>query len=251
MTDISRRWTAAVTLLAMLGCASGERSAPGAVPSTTAGPLPSLPAPTKSIGVMFNFPPLEAGAPAREPAFFVRTPNALAAADESIELPTYYDTVLYEAELVIVVGKRASRVTPEEADAFIFGYTCGMDGSPAVFDADGERDTARSLAGKSADGVAPVGPDVARTLNASGHAIVLRVNGEEVDRANTRDMIWSPRRIVSEISQAITLEPGDLIFCGANRPVPKMRVGDVVEVEVENISRLSCSVVAPQARGAN
>lgn len=195
--------------------------------------------------MMFNFPPLEEGAPAPKPGYFIRARGAIGKAGDPIVAPTAYDTVLCEGELVIVIGKRATKVSVDQAEACILGYTCGMDGSPSVVDVAGEKDLARSLAGKSADGIAPVGPTLVRELRPEGHDIILRLNGEEVERANTRNLIWGPARIVSEISRAVTLEPGDVIFTGARRAVPKLSAGDVVEVEIEGVGHLRCPVVAP------
>jgi 2-keto-4-pentenoate hydratase/2-oxohepta-3-ene-1,7-dioic acid hydratase in catechol pathway len=212
--------------------------------STAAG-CRSWPGPTKGLGMMYNFPPLEEGGePPPAPAFFVRAAGSISRDGAPIVIPRALDTILYEGELVIVMGRRASRVTPEEAEACILGYTCGMDGSPLVRDSEGERDPARSLAGKSADGVAPVGPRLVPELDPAGHAIVLRVNGEEVERANTRDLILDGPEVVSLISRTVTLEPGDVIFCGARKAVPELEEGDTVEVEIEGIGVLKNTVRA-------
>jgi 2-keto-4-pentenoate hydratase/2-oxohepta-3-ene-1,7-dioic acid hydratase in catechol pathway len=80
-------------------------------------------------------------------------------------------------------------------------------------------------------------------LDPRGHDIVLRINGAEVERANTRNFVWQPERIVSELSRALTLEPGDVIYAGARKAIPKMRVGDVVEVEIEGIGKFTSKVV--------
>jgi len=219
-----------VAALAAAGCQGiGERS---------------WPPPTKGIGMMYNFPPIESGAEQPPPAFFVRAAGSIGRDGVAIEIPRALETILYEGELVVIIGRRAHRATPEEAKRCILGFTCGMDGSPLVRDKTGERDAARSLAGKSADGVAPVGPRFVREIDPAGHAIVLRVNGKEVERANTRDLILSPPEIVSLISQTVTLNPGDVIFCGARRAVPELKPGDTVEVEIEGIGTLRNPVVA-------
>jgi 2-keto-4-pentenoate hydratase/2-oxohepta-3-ene-1,7-dioic acid hydratase in catechol pathway len=196
---------------------------------------PEWPAPTKGIGMMRNFKP-PAGQPQQQPAFFVRSAGSISSHGVPIKIPKAHDTILYEGELVIVIGKRASRATPQEAEACILGFTCGMDGSPD--------DPAGSFAGKSTDGIAPIGPRLIPRLRDEGHAITLRVNGEVVERAHTSNLVWGPGRIVSEISQTVTLQPGDVVFCGATRAVPKMKPGDVVEVEIEGIGVLSNRVEA-------
>jgi 2-keto-4-pentenoate hydratase/2-oxohepta-3-ene-1,7-dioic acid hydratase in catechol pathway len=209
------------------------------------GPLPQAPPPTKAFGMMNNMPGKDGSAPKEEPAWFVRAAGSIGRANEPIVAPKAYPEVLYEGELVIVIGKRARAVDESTAAGCILGYTCGMDGSPLVKDAKGERDPARSLAGKSADGIAPIGPVMVRELRSEGHSISLRVNGEEVERAHTKMMVWSPARIVSEISQRTTLEPGDVIFAGARQAVPSMKPGDLVVVEIDGIGLLRCPVVSP------
>ncbi len=220
----------------------GRSTAPALTVGRERVPVPPA---TKVVGLMFNYPPAEAGASQPPPGFFLRTPNSLASHGDVIRIPERYDTVLYEGELVIVIGKRASRVSPSEARSCILGYTCGMDGSPVVTDENGERDIARSLAGKSADGVAPVGPWVVPDLDVSAQKIELRVNGQVVERCLTGDLVWDPARVVSEISRTITLEPGDLIFTGASRAVPKFTPGDRVEVEISGIGTLVNTIAEP------
>ncbi len=235
-----------VLLLLSLGGFPGCAQSPDLVPSELprARLFELLPPPTKAIGIMKNFPPLDPDVPVAKPGFFVRAASSLARAGDPIVLPHAYDTVLYEAELVIIIGRRARNVSVDEAEEFIYGYTCGMDGSPSVTDADGQLQLAPSLAGKSADGIAPVGGRIVRSLGASGHDIILRVNGRELERTNTDHMVMGPAELVSMVSQSITLEVGDVIFTGASKAIPKMRAGDVVEVEITGVGILECPVVA-------
>lgn len=202
-----------------------------------------VPPPTKVIGMMSNYRPATPGAEPAKPGFFVRTPSSLASNGDVLEIHEVYDTVLYEGELVIVIGKRARKVSPEEARECILGYTCGMDGSPLVLDASGKADLARGLAGKSADGIAPVGPWVVTDIDPASQTIQLRVNGKVLEECFTGNLVWGPARIVSEVSRSVTLDPGDLIFSGASKAPPKFRPGDRVEVEITDIGILS-NVVA-------
>ena len=203
------------------------------------------PAPTQAFGMAFNVRPADGSEPPSSPAFFVRAASSTTWSDEPIVVPKALDRVDYEGELVIVIGRRARRVTPEEAESCILGYTCGMDGTPFVAGPGGEKDLLRSIAGKSVDGIAPVGPAVVPSLGDAPRRIVLRINGEEqrVAAASTADLVWSPSRVVSEISRTVTLEPGDLIFAGARAAVPQLRHGDEVEVEIDGIGLLRRRVV--------
>src|SRR5690606_32504088 len=123
-----------------------------------------VPMPTKAIGMAYNLPKPDGSGHDQPPGFFVRSATSVRWSDEPIVIPKAIERIDYEGELVVVIGKRARRVTPEEAREHILGYTCGMDGTPQFFAADGERDVLRSTAGKSADGIAPVGPRVVRDL---------------------------------------------------------------------------------------
>lgn len=200
--------------------------------------------PSKAIGMAFNFPPLDGSTP-KKPAYFVRAASSVTWEDQMIVIPKGEKRIDYEGELVIVIGKTARRVSEEEAKDCILGYTCGMDGTPYVEDpATKEKDLLRSIAGKSYDGIAPIGPRIIPALDPEGHDIILRVRGQEVERANTKNLRWSPEKLVSEISQRITLVPGDVVFAGARTPVPQLQPGDVVEVEIQGIGTLRREVVA-------
>ena len=207
-------------------------------------PIPGALAPTKAIGMVANYPP-RPGTPVTQsaPGFFIRSAGALAGDGDDIPLPRGLPRVLYEAELVVVIGKRAAKVSPEEAAACILGYTCGMDGSPEVLLSGGDRDHVRSLAGKSADGIAPIGPRIVKNIDFERCEILLRVNGEVIERSQPKDLVWSPTRLVSEISQTVALEPGDVVFTGATRAVPHLKAGDRVEVEISGLGTLRNRVV--------
>ncbi|MBI4585202.1 MAG: fumarylacetoacetate hydrolase family protein [Planctomycetes bacterium] len=203
-----------------------------------------VPKPTKAIGILNNYPPSDPTQPARMPAFFVRAAGAISAHGDELKVSRVYDTILYEGELVAVVKKRAQAVSLEEAKDFILGYTCGMDGSPEVLDEEGEPDVARSLAGKSADHVAPVGPWVVSGIDPALQEVQLRVNGKVVERSHTRNLTWNPERLVHEVTKTVTLEPGDLIFTGATRAVPQFAPGDFVEVEITDVGILKFHIAS-------
>ena len=184
-----------------------------------------------------------------EPLIFAKLSNSLAAAGEAIVLPHISDEVDFEAELGVVIGRRASRITPAEARSYVFGYTCVNDVSARDLQlGDGEW-----TRGKSLDTFCPVGPWVVTTdeipdPQALGIRCVL--NGETMQDSSTASMLFGVDLLISFISQGITLEAGDLITTGTpagvgftRKPPRYLRRGDVVRVEIDHIGALESPVV--------
>ena len=159
---------------------------------------------------------------------------------ETIVLPKESDYVHYEGELVIVIGKPARRVTPEEAPHFIMGYTCAND----VSSEGSWHDDPSNWRKKTSDTFGPVGPWIETDLDPQGVEIITRVNGKETDRGSTSGMTFNCYETVSRISEFVTLHPGDLILTGAPAAVEGMKDGDVVEVEIPEIGILRNNVIA-------
>lgn len=181
----------------------------------------------------------------KNPVLFSKFANALAAHEEEIPLPPIAKQYDYEAELVIVIGKEAKDVTPENAPEYIFGYTAGNDLSAR----DLQFQSGQWLIGKSLDKFAPIGPRLvtADELNVNDLMISCKLNGETRQFANTSDMIFSPAQIVSYASSLMTLKPGDIIFTGTPGGVilgmsdsdkQWIKAGDSVEVTIEGIGTL-------------
>jgi len=181
------------------------------------------------------------------PILFNKFHNALAAHGQEIVIPNTTGSLDYEAELVIVVGKRAKNVSREEALDHVFGYCCANDLSAR----DLQRRTTQWMLGKIGDGFCPLGPYLA-TADEVGDpnrlAIQTYVNGERRQNSNTSDMIFPCDEIVSYISRHMTLEPGDVILTGTPEGVvigyPKeqrvyLKPGDVVTVEIEKLGLLT------------
>ncbi|MGN0679438.1 MAG: fumarylacetoacetate hydrolase family protein, partial [Oscillospiraceae bacterium] len=139
----------------------------------------------------------------KDPVLFSKFANALAAHNEEIPLPSIAKQYDYEAELVIVMGKDAKDVTPEQAPDYIFGYTAGNDLSAR----DLQFQSGQWLIGKTMDKFAPVGPRLvtADELDVNNLAISCSLNGEVRQSANTSQMIFSPAQIVSYASKIMTL----------------------------------------------
>jgi 2-keto-4-pentenoate hydratase/2-oxohepta-3-ene-1,7-dioic acid hydratase in catechol pathway len=180
------------------------------------------------------------------PILFSKFNDALTYAGASVTLPDWHRCYDYEAELVIIVGKRAYNITPDEVDAHIFGYACGNDLSAR----DCQFLSNQWLSGKTFPGFAPVGPYVVTRDEfdpLAGNKIVCRVNGETMQRAATSDMIFNCRETLAAASAFFPLNPGDLIFTGTPDGVilgkPKgtrvwLKPGDTVEVEIDGLGTL-------------
>ncbi|MDP3064244.1 MAG: fumarylacetoacetate hydrolase family protein [Chloroflexota bacterium] len=142
--------------------------------------------------------------------------------------------VHYEGELVAVIGRPCRRVSPSEALGYVLGYTCGND----VSERDWQRGDRYMWRAKGSDTFCPVGPWIETDLDPRSVGMMVRLNGRQVAKANTHDMIFAFANIISHISQQVTLKPGDLVFSGTTGETSAMRPGDVVEVEMEGVGTL-------------
>jgi 2-keto-4-pentenoate hydratase/2-oxohepta-3-ene-1,7-dioic acid hydratase in catechol pathway len=174
------------------------------------------------------------------PLIFFKPPSAILNPEESILLPPQSKQVEHEAELVAVIGKRGRRITAERAKEYILGYTIGND----VTARDIQRADRLWTRGKGFDTFAPFGPWIDTTFDPSDSVITCRVNGQMRQMASTRDMVFDIGTLVAFISSVMTLEPGDLIFTGTPAGVSPLAEGDVVEVEIEGLGKLSNPVRA-------
>ena len=174
------------------------------------------------------------------PQLFLKPSSSVIGPEEAILLPEGARRVDAEGELVAVIGRRCGRVSREEALGFVFGYTCGNDVSARHW----QRDDLQWWRAKGSDTFSPIGPVIATGLDGARLALRTRVNGEEGQSTNTSLLIHSVAALVSFASQAMTLEPGDLIFTGTPGATPTINDGDVVEVEIEGIGVLRNPVAA-------
>lgn len=185
------------------------------------------------------------------PVLFSKFGDALAPAGAEIALPAWETTYDYEAELVIVIGKKAWGVSEEEALDHVFGYTCGNDLSCR----DAQTRTAQWLIGKTMPGFGPCGPVIVTADEfdvRAPHVIRSYVNGKLRQDSLTDDMIFDCAKIVSYASHYIGLEPGDLIFTGTPSGVALekrgdpdcwLKPGDTVDIEIGEIGVLRNTLV--------
>jgi len=183
------------------------------------------------------------------PLLFAKWPNTLIASGDPIRLPPISKKVDYEAELGVVIGKRASGVSAAEALDHVEGYVAANDvsGRDLQF-ADGQW-----VRGKSLDTFLPVSDLVPASEVPDPQALPIRaiLNGEVMQDSNTSNMIFGVAEIVAFVSQAITLEPGDLIITGTPAGVGAFRdppvwlePGDEIAIEIDGVGRVRNPVVA-------
>ena len=199
------------------------------------------PRPTKVIALAGNYKDhLGDKEPPKTPEPFFKLPSSLLRHGGRIIQPKDHAPVHYEAELVVVIGKRARNVTPEQALDFVLGITCGNDISAR----DWQQNDVQWWRAKGSDTFGPVGPYIVSGLDYNNLAMELRVNGEVRQKTNTKNQIHDLATTISFISKRITLRPGDLIFTGTPGKTQGMEIGDSVEVEIQGVGILKNKLVA-------
>ncbi len=169
-----------------------------------------------------------------EPLLFIKPSTALNPTGAAIRIPPASAEVHHEAELGLVIGKRLKNASEAEAMAGIFGLTCVND----VTARDIQKREIQHTRAKSYDTFACCGPWVVTGLPSADLRVQCRVNGETRQDGRTSDMVHTPAKLVSFISQVMTLLPGDVISTGTPSGVGPIRAGDVVEVEIEGVGIL-------------
>lgn len=176
----------------------------------------------------------------KEPLLFHKPISAIVGPGDAIALNHAHKHNDEEAELVVVIGKRARRISVEDAASHILGYTCGNDVTDRDTQVEDKNWTARS---KGFDTYAPIGPCIATDIDPRNLRIGTRVNGRQVQDSSTSDLVFNVFELVSFISHVSTLEAGDIIFTGTPSGVTRLQPGDRVEVEIEGIGVLSNPVI--------
>jgi 2-keto-4-pentenoate hydratase/2-oxohepta-3-ene-1,7-dioic acid hydratase in catechol pathway len=212
--------------------------------------LPPVPDPSKIICIGANYADhaAECKSPIPdEPIVFSKFLNTLAADGQDIKLPPESDQVDYEAELVVVIGKKARRIETSDALKYVAGYCCGNDISARDWQF---KNVARQwVLGKAFDNFAPIGPELVTAdelPEPNKLKIQLRLNGQTMQNSSTDQFLFNVETLVAYLSKVMTLLPGDLIFTGTppgvgmgRDPQVFMKPGDQVEVEIEQIGTLT------------
>lgn len=200
--------------------------------------------PSKVIAVGLNYRSHLGERTAPEyPGLFAKFPTSIIGTDADIVMPADAQDVHFEGEIVVVIGKTSSKLTPAEAPAHIFGVTAGNDVSERLW----QRGDLQWVRAKGSDTFGPLGPAIACGLDYGDLQLETRLNGEVLQSARSRDLLFDIDTIVSYVSTYVTLEPGDLVFTGTPGTTRPMLPGDVVEVEVEGVGVLRNTVTKATA----
>jgi 2-keto-4-pentenoate hydratase/2-oxohepta-3-ene-1,7-dioic acid hydratase in catechol pathway len=198
--------------------------------------------PTKIIALWNNYKTLadEKGlSKPNNPLYLNKAISCILEPGKNIVRPKFYnEAIFYEGELGIVIGKHCKDIEVDQADAYIFGYTCindvtGMDlvKKDPTFD--------QWTRSKSFDTFGIFGPGIETDIDPMNLQIVSKLNGNTVQDYNTNDMFFNVYEIVSYLSKDMSLYPGDIIACGTNAGLGPMNEGDTIQVFVEGIGELT------------
>jgi 2-keto-4-pentenoate hydratase/2-oxohepta-3-ene-1,7-dioic acid hydratase in catechol pathway len=208
-----------------------------------------------AIGLNYADHIKESGQPTPQyQTWFTKAATSINGPYDPIELPLASKMTDYEAELVVIISRRCKHVPKERAAEVVFGYTCGNDVSVR----DWQMRSGQWVLGKSFDTHAPIGPWII-TADELGdpHTLGIRciVNGEMRQNSNTANLVFGVFDQIAHLTQAMTLEPGDVLFTGtpggvgaAAKPPRWLQAGDVVRVEIDRIGAIEASM-CPEAGG--
>lgn len=210
---------------------------------------PVIPPNIIAIGLNYQKHAGESGSELPEkPLIFLKATTSLTGPNKEIKLPKMApDEVDFEAELAVIIGKKAKNIEAEEALDYVLGYTCANDVSARDCQKRRDKQWAR---GKSFDTFCPLGPFIETKLNPQNLKIESILNGSIMQSSNTSDMIFSVREIVSYLSKNMTLLPGTVILTGtpegvgfARQDPVFLKEGDEIEIKIESIGSLKNQVV--------
>jgi 2-keto-4-pentenoate hydratase/2-oxohepta-3-ene-1,7-dioic acid hydratase in catechol pathway len=189
-----------------------------------------------AIGLNYALHAEESGKPLpEEPMIFMVSPSAVIGEGEEIILPYLDHRIDYEAELAVVIGRTANKVSKDEALSYVFGYTCCND----VSDRDLQKKDGQFTRAKSFSTYKPLGPLIETDLNPNNLDISLTINGQVRQHSNTNDLIHNVESLIVTVTEVMTLEPGDTIITGTPSGVGPLKPGDEIKLEIEGIGTLT------------
>lgn len=197
--------------------------------------------PKKVIAAGLNYKShIGQASPAKYVGLFAKFPTTLTGHEQPIVYPKDATTVHYEAEICVVIGKRAQNITEAQVKDHIFGVTACNDVSERAW----QKQDLQWFRAKAADTFGPMGPALVTNVDYTNLKLIGRHNGKVVQETTTDLLIFNIDNIVSYTSRYITLEPGDVIFTGTPGTTQAMKPGDTFEVEVVGVTTLKSPVVA-------
>jgi 2-keto-4-pentenoate hydratase/2-oxohepta-3-ene-1,7-dioic acid hydratase in catechol pathway len=197
---------------------------------------PVTPSKVVAIGLNYKDHAAEMNKPLpSEPLMFMKPSTAVIGPGEAIRIPPGIGEIHYEAELGVVVGKRASRVSADNAMEHVLGLTCLIDVTAREL----QRKEVQYTRAKGFDTFAPIGPCIALGLDPSALDVEGWLNGERKQASNTRQLIFTVPQIVAFVSSVMMLLPGDVIATGTPAGVGPLKNGDTFTVKIEGIGELS------------
>ncbi|TPG16157.1 fumarylacetoacetate hydrolase family protein [Pedococcus bigeumensis] len=179
------------------------------------------------------------GEPPEQPLMFLVPNTAVVGPGDPIVMPAGAQEISYEGELAVIIGRIAKDVPKERVKEVVYGYTCAND----VTARDWQRGDGQWARAKGFDTSKPLGPWISTELDVSNLRIQSRLDGETRQDGNTADMIFDVETLVSYVSAAFTLLPGDVILTGTPAGVGLVEPGQRVDVEIEGIGTLSNTFV--------
>ena len=174
-----------------------------------------------------------------KPLVFLKPNTSVVGPDDPIVLPPISAEVHYEGELAVVIGRICKNVPRDRVSEVVLGYTCAND----VTARDLQRSDGQWARAKGFDSSCPLGPWIVTDLDADDLRLTTRLDGRSVQNGRTSDMVFDVRDLVTHVSEAFTLLPGDVILTGTPAGVGPLEAGQRVEVEIEGIGVLSNPVV--------
>ncbi|MER6916390.1 fumarylacetoacetate hydrolase family protein [Streptomyces sp. NPDC000594] len=212
------------------------------LPARDARHLPPV-VPSKIIAVHLNHRSrmAEFGAePPAAPTYFHKPTTSLTSHGGAVVRPPGCSWLNYEGEIAIVIGRTCRNIAPGDAAGHIAGYTVANDFGLHDFR---DTDAGSMLRVKGSDTLCPLGPGLVTDWDFRGKRLRTHVNGEVVQDGSTDEMTWDMHYLVADIARTITLLPGDVLLSGTPANSRPVRPGDVVEVEVEGLGRLTNHIV--------
>jgi len=197
---------------------------------------PIIPSKIVAVGLNYKDHAMELGMKLPdEPVIFIKTPNTVIGQMDKIIYPEMSNQVEYEAELAIIIKNTIRNIDEDLVDANILGYTCLND----VTARDLQKKDVQWTRAKCFDTFAPIGPYFTKDINPDKVNIKLYLNGELKQNSNTSNFIFKTKKIVNFISKICTLNRGDIITTGTPSGTGPMNKGDKVEIEIENVGKLT------------